>query len=117
MAGGAGSSHESLYTGTPMLMLPFGGDQLGNAEKLKLAGTALTLNKLNLNVNDIVSKIDLLLKDENVKKNSKRLEILAKINSKRKFNNGAVDTENRFIKGNNYGFIKYYVWIRRNFVA
>src|SRR3954447_1760709 len=25
--GGAGSSHESLYTGTPMLVLPFGADQ------------------------------------------------------------------------------------------
>ena len=83
--GGAGSSHESLYTGTPMLILPIGADQMGNGEKLELAGTALMLDKLNLNVNDIVSKIDLLLKDENVKKNVKRLEVLTKINSKRKY--------------------------------
>jgi UDP:flavonoid glycosyltransferase YjiC (YdhE family) len=83
--GGVGSSHESLYTGTPMLILPFFGDQTGNAEKLKLAGIALTLDKLNLDVNDIVSKIDLLLKDENVKKNIKRLKVLTKINSKRKY--------------------------------
>ncbi|RIA90055.1 Glycosyltransferase Family 1 protein [Glomus cerebriforme] len=83
--GGASSSHESLYTGTPMLILPFGGDQLGNAEKLKSAGIALSLNKMKLDVNDIVNKMDILLKDENVKKNSKRMEILAKINSKRKF--------------------------------
>jgi hypothetical protein len=82
--GGAGSSHESLYTGTPMLVLPFGADQMGNGEKLKAAGVALTLNKLNLDVNDILSKLEFLLKDENIKRNSKRLEILAKINSKRK---------------------------------
>ncbi|CAB4392634.1 unnamed protein product [Rhizophagus irregularis] len=35
--GGAGSTHESLYTGTPMLVLPFAGDQMGNAQKLKSA--------------------------------------------------------------------------------
>ena len=35
--GGAGSSHESLYTGTPMLVLPFGGDQMGNAQKIKIS--------------------------------------------------------------------------------
>src|SRR5205814_383715 len=73
--GGAGSSHESMYTGTPMLVLPFAGDQIGNAEKLKFSGIALTLNKFNLDVDDITSKMDLLLKDENVKKNAKRLEI------------------------------------------
>ncbi|CAG8632388.1 141_t:CDS:2 [Rhizophagus irregularis] len=46
--GGAGSIHESLFTGTPMLVLPIGGDQMGNAQKLKSAGVALTLNKFNL---------------------------------------------------------------------
>ncbi|PKY40268.1 UDP-Glycosyltransferase/glycogen phosphorylase [Rhizophagus irregularis] len=83
--GGAGSSHESLYTGTPMLILPFGSDQMGNADKLKSAGVALTLYKFTLDVNDIINKIDFLLRDENVKKNSKRIEILSKINSKRKY--------------------------------
>ncbi|GBC09749.1 hypothetical protein RclHR1_09090007 [Rhizophagus clarus] len=83
--GGAGSSHESLYTGTPMLVLPFGADQMGNADKLKSAGVALTLYKFTLDVDDILNKMEFLLKDKNVKKNSKRLEILAKINSKRKY--------------------------------
>ncbi|CAB5369489.1 unnamed protein product [Rhizophagus irregularis] len=125
--GGAGSSHESLYTGTPMLVLPFGADQMSNAEKLKLAGVALTLNKFTLDVSDIINKIDFLLKDENIKKNSKRMEVLAKINSKRKYRaadtieyilhssslNGGVNEEflnewipaeyrMGFIKGNNY---------------
>jgi hypothetical protein len=83
--GGAGSSHESLYTGTPMLVLPFGVDQMGNADKLETAGVALKLNKFTLDVNDIINKIDFLLKDKNIKKNSKRMEVLAKINSKRKY--------------------------------
>ncbi|GBC09748.1 hypothetical protein RclHR1_09090006 [Rhizophagus clarus] len=83
--GGAGSSHESLYTGTPMLVLPFGVDQMGNADKLKSAGVALVLNKFTLDINDIINKTEFLLKDKNIKRNSKRLEVLAKINSKRKY--------------------------------
>ncbi|PKC59559.1 UDP-Glycosyltransferase/glycogen phosphorylase [Rhizophagus irregularis] len=79
------SCHESLYTGTPMLVFPFAYDQAGNAEKLKLNGVGLILSKLNLDVNDVISKIDLLLKDENVKKNVKRLKFLSMINSKRKY--------------------------------
>ncbi|CAB5321891.1 unnamed protein product [Rhizophagus irregularis] len=83
--GGAGSVHESLYTGTPMLILPFGADQIGNSHKLKSIGVALTLNKLTLDVNDILNKISKLIEDEKIKKNLKRMEVLAKINSKRKY--------------------------------
>ncbi|GBB83426.1 hypothetical protein RclHR1_10150003 [Rhizophagus clarus] len=82
--GGAGSTHESLFTGTPMLVLPLGGDQMGNAQKLELAGMALSANKMSLDVDDILNKIDFLLKDENVKKNSERMKFLARIGSKRK---------------------------------
>ncbi|RIA88267.1 Glycosyltransferase Family 1 protein [Glomus cerebriforme] len=59
--GGAGSTHESLYTGTPMLVLPFGADQMGNAQKLKIAGVALSLSIYTLDVNDIINKMDHLL--------------------------------------------------------
>ncbi|GBC09747.1 hypothetical protein RclHR1_09090005 [Rhizophagus clarus] len=83
--GGVGSVHESLYTGIPMLILPLGGDQMGNAQRLETAGVALSLNKFTLDVNDIVNKIDFLLKDEHVKKNSERMKFLARINSKRKY--------------------------------
>ncbi|RGB41371.1 Glycosyltransferase Family 1 protein [Rhizophagus diaphanus] len=83
--GGAGSTHESLYTGTPMLVLPFGGDQMGNAQRLETAGIALSLYKNSLDVNDILNKIDFLLKDEHIKKNSKRMKYLARINSNRKY--------------------------------
>ncbi|POG77038.1 glycosyltransferase family 1 protein, partial [Rhizophagus irregularis DAOM 181602=DAOM 197198] len=84
--GGAGSAHESLYTGTPMLILPFGGDQMGNAQRLESAGIALSVDKNALDVNDdILNKIDFLLKDEHIKKNSKRMKYLARINSNRKY--------------------------------
>ncbi|PKK66559.1 UDP-Glycosyltransferase/glycogen phosphorylase, partial [Rhizophagus irregularis] len=62
--GGAGSTHESLFTGTPMLVLPIGGDQMGNADKLKSIGIALSLDKFALEVNDIINKMNILLNDE-----------------------------------------------------
>ncbi|GES94968.1 glycosyltransferase family 1 protein [Rhizophagus clarus] len=83
--GGTGSVYESLYTGTPMLVLPLAGDQFGNAQRLEKAGVSSSLNKHNLNVNDIINKIDSLLKDEHVKKNLVRMKFLTRINSKRKY--------------------------------
>jgi hypothetical protein len=68
-----------------MLVLPLGGDQMGNSQKLKSAGVALTLNELALDVNDILNKMSILLEDEKIKKNIKRMEVLTKINSKRKY--------------------------------
>ncbi|PKC01727.1 hypothetical protein RhiirA5_455835 [Rhizophagus irregularis] len=65
--------------------VPLGGDQMGNAQKLKTAGVALTLSVYNLNVNDILNKMSKLLEDEKIKKNLKRMEVLTKINSKRKY--------------------------------
>jgi UDP:flavonoid glycosyltransferase YjiC (YdhE family) len=124
--GGAGSTHESLFTGTPMLVLPIGGDQMGNAQKLQTAGIALTLNKFNLEVDDIVNKINILLNDEDIKNNVERMKFLAKISSKRKYkaadlieyisyrsdlNKGSnqelnefipANTKMGFIRGNNY---------------
>ncbi|CAG8584402.1 22156_t:CDS:2 [Cetraspora pellucida] len=80
---GKGSSHEALYTATPMLTLPIAFDQMGNAEALEAAGVALTLSKLNLKVEDIISKIEQLQTDESIQINSRRMQVLARINSKR----------------------------------
>ncbi|PKY33081.1 hypothetical protein RhiirB3_451723 [Rhizophagus irregularis] len=57
---------------------------MGNAQKLIAAGVASSLSLNNLDIDDILNKMDSLLKDENVKKNLERLKVLAKINSKRK---------------------------------
>ncbi|RIB13811.1 Glycosyltransferase Family 1 protein [Gigaspora rosea] len=83
--GGISSSHESIYTATPMLVLPIMGDQLANAEKLVLTGMALRLSKLNLIVDDILLKVKRLLDEESFKKNAERLSFVAKLNSKRKY--------------------------------
>ncbi|KAF0553051.1 UDP-Glycosyltransferase/glycogen phosphorylase [Gigaspora margarita] len=83
--GGAGSSHESMYTGTPMLVLPIMGDQPRNAEMLESAGMALKLSKNNLKVDDIVSKVERLLNEGSFKMNAERVQFLAKVNSKRKY--------------------------------
>ncbi|CAG8648915.1 3721_t:CDS:2 [Funneliformis mosseae] len=82
--GGVSSCHESLYTGTPMLILPFAFDQFSNAEKLEEQGVAVKLDKKNLIMDDIVRKIEFLQLDARVKVNLKRMQVLAKINSKRK---------------------------------
>ncbi|CAG8477950.1 17758_t:CDS:2, partial [Racocetra persica] len=82
---GKGSSHEALYSATPMLNLPIAFDQMGNAEALETAGVALTLSKLNLQVEDIISKLEQLQIDENIQINSRRMQVLARINSKRKY--------------------------------
>ncbi|RIB06126.1 Glycosyltransferase Family 1 protein, partial [Gigaspora rosea] len=83
--GGVGSSHEAMYTATPMLLLPIFGDQPRNSELLELAGMALKLSKSNLKVDDIVLKVKRLLNEGSFKMNAERLQFLAKVNSKRKF--------------------------------
>ncbi|KAF0541361.1 UDP-Glycosyltransferase/glycogen phosphorylase [Gigaspora margarita] len=83
--GGVGSSHESMYTATPMLVLPIVFDQPGNAERLELTGMALKLSKFDLKVDDIISKVERLLNEESFKTNAKRMQVLAKFNSKRKY--------------------------------
>ena len=88
--GGTSSSNEALYNGKPILVMPIAFDQYGNAEKLdEFSGVALTLDKANLNVKEILTKIQRLLSEENFKINSEKMKILARINGKRKY--GAAD--------------------------
>ncbi|CAG8462077.1 9298_t:CDS:2 [Scutellospora calospora] len=83
--GGASSSHESMYTATPMLVLPIAFDQPGNSEKLELSGMALKLSKIDLKVDDIVSKVIRLTNEKSFKMNAERMQVLIKFNSKRKY--------------------------------
>ncbi|CAG8524630.1 1283_t:CDS:2 [Diversispora eburnea] len=83
--GDSRSSHESIYTAKPMLLLPIAFDQMGNAEKLVNVGVALSVSKFNLSVYDILIKIEKLQIDENIQINVRRMQVLARINSKRKY--------------------------------
>ncbi|CAG8726710.1 27330_t:CDS:2 [Gigaspora margarita] len=82
--GGAGSCHESMYTATPMLILPIAYDQPANAEQLELTGMSLTISKLDLKVDDIILKVIRLMNEKSFKINAERMQVLAKFNSKRK---------------------------------
>ncbi|CAB5206758.1 unnamed protein product [Rhizophagus irregularis] len=63
---------------------------MGNTQKLESAGVALLLDKFTLDVNDLVNKMSVLLEDAKIKKNLKRLEVLAKINSRRKYSSSRI---------------------------
>ncbi|CAH1763736.1 14266_t:CDS:2 [Entrophospora sp. SA101] len=96
---GAGSSHEAMYNGKPMLVMPIALDQHGNAERLEnMAGVSLTLSKTKLNVKEILIKIRRLLSEEKFKINSERMKSLTRINSKRKHR--AADLIEHVIKSN-----------------
>ncbi|CAH1767356.1 7349_t:CDS:2, partial [Entrophospora sp. SA101] len=83
---GQSSSNEAMYNGKPILALPIAFDQYGNAEKLKtFAGTALTLDKIDLTVEEVLIKIQRLLTEEKFKINAEKMKLLARINSKGKY--------------------------------
>ncbi|RIB05116.1 Glycosyltransferase Family 1 protein [Gigaspora rosea] len=82
--GGAGSCHESMYTATPMLILPIAYEQPSNAEQMELNGMSLTLSKFDLKVDDIILRVLRLMNERSFKMNAERMQVLAKFNSKRK---------------------------------
>ncbi|CAG8544520.1 5786_t:CDS:2, partial [Cetraspora pellucida] len=77
------TSYESLYTGTPMLILPVSFDQLSNSEKLVGLGVALTLPTY-FSAAKVIKNIEEILNDVNIQKNLKKTKLLVRINSKRK---------------------------------
>ncbi|PKC64679.1 UDP-Glycosyltransferase/glycogen phosphorylase [Rhizophagus irregularis] len=79
------SIYESLYTGTPMLLLPIAFDQLSNSEKLLKSNVGLLLSKNSLNIRDIINKIRILQMDKKIFLNMERMKNLVIINCKRKF--------------------------------
>ncbi|CAG8568925.1 2012_t:CDS:2 [Ambispora gerdemannii] len=83
--GGIQSVQESLYHAVPMLVLPLYIDQWGNAEKLMLQGCALAVSKLSLSVNDMLSKMRMLMTDDKIKLNLLRMQTLARMNGNRKY--------------------------------
>lgn len=56
--GGIQSLEEAFYSHVPMIVIPFFGDQLPNAEKLKQKGLGLVLDRYNLNVANFKTAIN-----------------------------------------------------------
>ncbi|CAG8819685.1 3449_t:CDS:2, partial [Cetraspora pellucida] len=69
------TSYESLYTGTPMLILPVSFDQLSNSEKLVGLGVALTLPTY-FSAAKVIKNIEEILNDVNIQKNLKKTKLL-----------------------------------------
>ncbi|XP_058122291.1 UDP-glycosyltransferase UGT5-like [Anopheles ziemanni] len=61
--GGIFGTQESIYWARPMLFVPFYGDQHSNARKFQKAGIGLTLQILNVTVEDFSSKIEQIVQD------------------------------------------------------
>src|SRR5947199_249409 len=75
----------NLNLDTPILLIPIQDNQKGNAEKLITIGIGMILNQFQLNLKEIIlDNINLILKDNQIKKNIKRLENLTKINNNKK---------------------------------
>lgn len=83
--GGAESINEALYTGTPLLLQPFFGDQPSNTAKLVSAGVALKIDRQKLTVPGVADSIRCLMEDAGgqVAANLKRMKALAQIGSHR----------------------------------
>ncbi|RUS20353.1 hypothetical protein BC937DRAFT_95402, partial [Endogone sp. FLAS-F59071] len=82
---GAESAHEALYTGTPLLLQPYFGDQPANTAKLVSAGVALRINPHSLTVTEVADSIRCLVEDASGQfaVNIKRMKALAQIGSHR----------------------------------
>ncbi|CAG8524612.1 1282_t:CDS:2 [Diversispora eburnea] len=78
--GGYTSIYEALYTGTPILALPIEFGNLNNGERLERLGVGITINKMELNIKDILNKIKLLLENNKIQKNLKKVKVLTRIN-------------------------------------
>ncbi|XP_049301320.1 uncharacterized protein LOC125774984 [Anopheles funestus] len=62
--GGIFGTQESIYWARPILFVPFYGDQHGNALKFERAGIGLTLQIINVTVEDFRSKIERIVQGE-----------------------------------------------------
>jgi hypothetical protein len=84
--GGASSANEATFSGVPILVLPYNGDQSLVGHALSLAGVARMYDSAESNFELIKSQMDQLLfdKDGSVARNLTRMQTLAQIGSKKK---------------------------------
>ncbi|RUP47822.1 hypothetical protein BC936DRAFT_145300 [Jimgerdemannia flammicorona] len=84
--GGAQSSHEALFNGKRLLVMPVTADQPRNAHKLVRAGVALRLSHHNLTSSEVREKVTALVQDPTggFAEGARRLRELAQVGSRRK---------------------------------
>ncbi|KAJ9056074.1 hypothetical protein DSO57_1036788 [Entomophthora muscae] len=84
--GGLESTFESMLSGTPVLCMPFFGDQPRNARKLEDAGVGKYVNRLTTTPTTLAREIRYMLNDSSgmISANAKRMRIIAQFGSHRK---------------------------------
>ncbi|KAJ9063931.1 hypothetical protein DSO57_1035777 [Entomophthora muscae] len=84
--GGLESSFEAILSGTPILCMPFLGDQFRNARKLEDAGIAKYINRANATPTTVSSDIKHILQDTtgSFASHTQRMRTIAQYGSRRK---------------------------------
>uniref|UniRef100_A0A182YRJ6 UDP-glycosyltransferases domain-containing protein n=1 Tax=Anopheles stephensi TaxID=30069 RepID=A0A182YRJ6_ANOST len=78
--GGIFGTQESIYWARPILFVPFYGDQHGNALKFERAGIGLTLQIINVTVEDFRGKIERMLQRAEFQQAANRLSAIFRDN-------------------------------------
>uniref|UniRef100_A0A182PLS9 UDP-glycosyltransferases domain-containing protein n=1 Tax=Anopheles epiroticus TaxID=199890 RepID=A0A182PLS9_9DIPT len=78
--GGIFGTQESIYWARPLLFVPFYGDQHSNALKFERAGIGLTLQIINVTVEDFRTKIERIVQEAAFQQNVNRLSALFRDN-------------------------------------
>ncbi|KAF6843579.1 hypothetical protein CMUS01_01987 [Colletotrichum musicola] len=84
--GGGSSANETLFHGTPVLVIGFFFDQLSNSARLVEAGVGLSLDKFDFRPEEMAAKIGHIVSDPDgtVGRNVERMRRIARIASRRK---------------------------------
>ena len=86
--GGLGSWYESMYTGTPVVMLPFFGDQPGNALIVERSGLGGMIRR-DQPVSEVTDLFKNVVENDEIKNNVKRTQALIQIHSEHGIIRGA----------------------------
>ncbi|XP_053663357.1 UDP-glycosyltransferase UGT5-like [Anopheles marshallii] len=78
--GGIFGTQESIYWARPILFVPFYGDQHSNALKFERAGIGLTLQIINVTMEDFRSKIERIVQGAEFQQNVNRLSAIFRDN-------------------------------------
>ncbi|KAL0935022.1 UDP-glucosyl transferase family protein (cytochrome P450) [Colletotrichum truncatum] len=85
--GGGSSANETLFHGTPVLVMGFFFDQLSNSSRLVEAGVGLAMDKFDFRPDEIATKIARIVTDpdNSVGRNVERMKRIAHVASRRKY--------------------------------
>lgn len=73
---GASSSNEAILSATPVVCIPFFGDQNEFCARFEAAGSGFYVDKFEIDVDDLRSKIDKCIHDDEIHKNAQKLKAI-----------------------------------------